>query len=159
MIKTNLLGKVGILITYASLFFLATYFGKAVNYLDASLFSVGLVLGMALLEIDELFLYKYYDPTEKKLATRSLLFLISLFPLGLFLLTSTGSPTGVGMFLSIISGLSLDIFTYRKDLLAFHHRFLYQLKRKITAKEHNIFTISFIAATFFYAFLVLFLGR
>jgi hypothetical protein len=159
MNKSNLLGKIGILVSFSALFFLVTFFGKPVNYIDASFFAVGLILGMALLEIDELFLYKYYDPTEKKLATRSLLFLISLFPLGLFLLTSTGSPTGVGMFLSIISVLSLDIFSYRKNLPAFHHRFLYQLKRKITDKEHKIFTVVFIALTFVYAFLVLFLGR
>ena len=159
MTKNNLLGKIGILISYASLFFLATYFGKAVNYTDSIFFAVGLILGMGLLELDELLLYKYYDPQEKKLATRSLLFLLSLLPLGVFMLTSTGSAIGVGMFLSIISGLSLDLFTYRKDINGFQHRFLYQLKRKITHDEHKIFTMVFISLTVLYAFLVIFSGR
>lgn len=159
MNKTNFLGKIGILISYASLFFLATYFGKAITYSGTLFFSIGLILGMGLLELDELFLYKYYDLKEKQLVTRSLIFILSLFPLGIFLMTSTGSATGVGMFLGIISSLALDIFTYKKDLKNFQDRFFYQLKRKVTTTEHKIFTNLFIILTILYAFIVIFLGR
>jgi hypothetical protein len=159
MKQTNIVGKVGILISFSMLFLVATYFGKAVNYLDVGLFAVGLILGIGLLELDERLLYQYYDPEDKKLATRSALFLLTLFPLGLFLLTSTGSPTGVGMFLGIISGLSLEFYNLRNDLEQFQQRYLYQLKRDIAPDEHKIVTLVCISLTFIYAFLVIFLGR
>lgn len=159
MKQKNLVGKIGIVISYAALFFVAAYVGKAVNYFDVLLFTGGLILGMALLEADEKFLFKYYDPEHKKLATRSFLFLVSLFPLGLFLLTSTGSAVGVGMFLSIISGLSLEFFALRNSREEFKNRFLSQLKRDISPDEQKFFTIAFISATALYAFFVIFLGR
>lgn len=159
MKHTNLLGKIGIVITYALLFVTATYFGKAVNYTDAFLFTIGLILGMALLEADENFLFKYYDPLEKRLATRSFLFILSLVPLGLFILTSTGSAIGVGLFLSIISGLSLEFFALRSNKAEFKNRFLSQLNREISSEEQKVATALFIAGTLFYAFFVIFLGR
>lgn len=155
----NLIGKVAIICSYSALFLLATYFGKSVDYVDVLFFVIGLLLGTALLEADENFLYKYYDPDEKKLASRSLLFLASLFPLGLFLLTSTGSAVGVGMFLGIISGLSLEFYLLKNNISEFQKRFLYQLKRDITLDEHKIVTIVFISLSLLYGFLVLFLGR
>lgn len=155
----NLVGKIGIIFSFSLLFLVATYFGKAVNYVDVLLFIVGLLFGTALLEADENFLFKYYDLEEKKLATRSLLFIVSLFPLGLFLLTSTGSAIGVGMFLAIISGLSLEFYLLKNNIAEFQKRFLYQLKRDITLDEHKAFTIIFISLTLLYGFLVIFLGR
>ena len=159
MKQISIISKIGIFISLSALFLVAAYFGKSVNYFGVALFSVGLVLGMGLLDADERFLFKYYDPEHKQLATRSLLFLIALFPLGLFLLTSTGSSTGVGMFLGIISGLSLEFYSLRSNLPLFQARFLYQLKRNITAQEHKLVTTIFIGFTFLYAFLVIFLGR
>lgn len=155
----NIVGKVGIILSFSALFFVATYFGKAVDYVDTLLFIVGLLLGTALLEADENFLYKYYDPEEKKLASRSLLFLASLFPLGLFLLTSTGSAIGVGMFLGIISGLALEFYLLKNNISEFQKRFLYQLKREISLDEHKFVTIIFISSTLLYGFFVIFLGR
>lgn len=159
MQKNNLFGKIGILISLSVLFLVSAYFGKAVNYFSVLFFSVGIFLGMALLEADEKYAYKYYDPDEKRLVTRSFLFLLSLPPLGLFLLTSTGSAMGVGMFLGIISILSLEFFSFRNNLQGFQKRYLSQLKRDITQDEHAIFTTVFIAATVLFAFLVIFLGR
>lgn len=159
MIKTNLnnlLGKSGIIVSYSALFFLATHFGKSTDYFDVFIFVLGLSMGMGLLELDELFLYKYYDPKNKQLATRSLLFLISLFPLGLFLMTSTGSIIGVGMFLSIISGLSLDLFSYKNNLPSFQKRFLFQLKRNISKDEQTVLITVFISLSVLYAFMVIF---
>ncbi len=164
MKQSNIFEKIGILISFASLFFLATYFGKAVSYVDGLLFVVGLLLGMGLLEADENFLFKYYiegdsQISHKKLITRSLLFILLLMPLGLFLLTSTGSAIGVGMFLSIVSGLALEFFILRNDREAFQERFLHQLKREITVDEQKVFTTVFICITIFYALIVIFLGR
>jgi hypothetical protein len=157
--RTNMLEKIGIILSYTGLFFIATYFGKAVNYFDVLFFLIGLLLGMALLEADENLLYKYYNSTKKQLATRSLLFIAALYPLGLFILTSTGSAVGVGMFLSIISGLALEFYLLRHNLASFQERFLYQLKRTITPQEHRYLTTFFISSTLFYGFLVIFLGR
>lgn len=159
MNKTDLLGKAGILISYSWLFFLAVYFGKAASYFQAIFFILGMLLGLALLDLDENYLYKHYSAESKKLATRSLLFIISLIPLGLFLLTSTGSATGVGMFLGIISGLSLEFYRMKNDLVGFQTRFLYQLKREVTLEEHKIFTIVFISLSILYGFFIIFLGR
>ena len=164
MKQTNILGELGISISYVVLFFVAIYFGKSVDYTDGLLFVVGLLLGMGLLEADENFCFKYYvDPRasapEKRLVTRSLLFILLLFPLGLFLLTSTGSAIGVGMFLSIISGLALEFFILRNNKKGFQERFLHQLQRDITADEQQIFTTLFISLTVLYGFFVIFLGR
>lgn len=159
MKKNSLVGKIGVFISFSLLFFVATYFGKAVNYLGVFLFSLGMFFGMFLLEADEKFLFKYYDEDDKRLVTRSFLFLVSLGPLGLFLLTSTGSSLGVGMFLGIISSLSLEMYTMRNDLSAFKKRFLFQLRRDISHDEHTIVTTVFIAATVLFGFLVIFLGR
>ena len=164
--QKNLIGKISIVISLAALFFAATYFGESANYTDCLLFIIGLLLGMSLLEADEIFLFKYYTDNEflesgqqKKLVTRSLLFLLLLFPLGLFLLTSTGSVIGVGMFLSILSGLALEFFILRNDRTGFQERFLHQLKREITAEEQLILITVFISVTVLYGFLVIFLGR
>ncbi|GIK84442.1 MAG: hypothetical protein BroJett025_10640 [Patescibacteria group bacterium] len=161
MKQNNLVGKIGVIVSYAALFFVATYFGKSVEYSDGLFFVVGLLVGLALLEADEAVLFKYYADTEskKRLATRSLLFILALFPLGIFLLTSTGSALGVGMYLSIISGLALEFFSLRKNKLEFKERFLYQLKRDISIQEQQLFTAVFISTTVMYAFFVIFLGR
>ncbi len=166
MKQTNLVGKIGIVVSFAALFFVATYFGKSVSYTDGLLFGIGLLLGMFLLEADEKFLFKYYieadsqaEDKQKRLVTRSLLFLLLLFPLGLFLLTSTGSAIGVGIFLSITSGLALEFFTLRNDRQGFQERFLHQLKRDITAEEQQIFVTLFISITILYSFFIIFLGR
>lgn len=177
--KSNILLQIACIISCAALFFLATYFGKSVEYLDVVFFVLGLCVGMALLAFDEKVLHKYYseqgelerdkiepqnNQVEKQkevtpLVTRSLLFILLLFPLGLFLLTSTGSALGVGTFLGILLGLSLEIFALKNKHAEFKARFLYQLKRDITPEEQRVAVTFFIGATVLYAFFVIFLGR
>jgi len=159
MKTNNLFGKIGIFISLTALFLVATYFGKAVDYMGVALFGLGILLGNALMYMDETFLYKYYDEVNKNLTSRSLLFLVSLPPLGLFLLTSTGSTLGVGMYLGIIAVLSLEMFQLRKNKVAFKQKFLFQLKRDITPDEHVLITTLTISLSILYAFLVIFLGR
>lgn len=166
---SNIFAKVAIGVCFALLFFVATYFGKAAAYIDVFFFSVGILFGIALLEADEMYLHKFYaDETTSdrqkttklpQLMTRSVLFLLLLFPLGLFLITSTGSAIGVGFYLGIVSGLAYELFTARNDRERFHTRFMYQLKRHLSTQEQNIFTYSFIGISILFAFLVIFLGR
>lgn len=189
--KSNIVAQVACIISCAALFFLAAYFGKAVDYLDVALFVIGLCLGVVLLALDEKVLHKYYADESKQtngtemqtndtnmqtegaemqmshtshqshtpLVTRSLLFICMLFPLGLFLLTSTGSALGVGTFLGIILGLSLELFSLRTNQNEFKKRFLYQLKRDITPEEQKAAVTAFVGLTALYAFFVIFLGR
>lgn len=159
MKTSSLIAKIIILFGYTGLFLLATYMGKAVTYLQVVYFAIGIFFGLALLDVDEFYLYKFYEPDRPRLATRSVLFLLSLFPLGLYILTSTGSPIGVGMLLGIVSGLSLEIFALRNNTKKFYDRFLYQLKRTISVNEHRLITIFFIAGTILYATMVIFFGR
>jgi len=102
-----------------------------------------------------------FGQSSKKinLITRSLLFIFSLFPLGLFIITSTGSELGIGMFLGIITTLLLELIKYRKNEDSFHARFLFQLKRKLSTKEINFFVASFGILTLIFALLTFFLGR
>ncbi len=162
--------KVIIIVCYAVLFGIATYFGKSTSYFDALFFVLGLVLGFILLQVDELYAYSYYNDdshekqnavpqNERQLVTRSLLFIIILFPLGLYLMTSTGSAIGVGLFIGIISGIAIEMASLRNNSELFHQRFLYQLKRKLSAQEEKIFRAVFIGASFFYGLIVIFMGR
>lgn len=159
-----------ILITlfHSGLFFLVNYFGSDLNYLDSLFFATGIFAGTVLMHLDEVFLFQYYlephdylKPGSEKinLITRSLLFIFSLFPLGLFMITSTGSELGVGLFLGIITTLSLELIKYRKDEDYFHTRFLFQLKRKLSMKEINFFVASFSVLTLVFVLLTFFLGR
>jgi len=177
--KTELF-SILIILVYSGLFFLANYFGgDGVNYLDLTLFTTGVTLGIALMYLDEAVFYQYYsgDDTESfkvgssskvligsrtakiNLITRSLLFMISLLPLGLFIVTSTGSELGIGLFLGIITILLLELVLYRKNINLFHSRFMFQLKRRLSIKEINIFVASFAGFTLIFNLLLFFLGR
>lgn len=155
----NFIGKIGIFISLSSLYLVSIYFGKTDSYIGAVLFGVGFLIGWFLLEFDELFLYKYYDLENKNLATRSLLFIFSLLPLGIFLITSTGSSMGVGLFIGVVSVLSLEMFNLRKSLSLFKDRFLFQLKRDLSMDEQNVFISIFIGLSLLFGFLVIFAGR
>lgn len=164
---SNLFPKVAIIVSYSVLFGIATYFGKSTSYVDVLLFVVGLLFGAAILYLDEVFFYDLYAdqqqkllPTEEKqLATRSVLFLLMLFPLGLYMMTSTGSSVGVGLFIGIISGISVEMAQLRNNSELFHKRFLFQLKRKLMIQEEKTLRAVFITAAIFYALIVIFMGR
>jgi len=163
----NLFPKVAIIVSYSVLFAVATYFGKSTSYFDIFLFILGLLFGAAILHLDEVFLYDLYadeqqkllSQDEKQFATRSLLFLLMLFPLGLYIMTSTGSSVGVGLFIGIISGISVEMAQLRNNSELFHKRFLFQLKRKLTTQEEKTLRAVFITAAIFYALMVIFMGR
>ena len=163
----NIFAKLAITLCFGALFGLAAYFGKSVSVADITLFVVGLLFGWALLEADENFFYKYYVEekevnlplSERQLVTRSLLFILSLFPLGLYLMTSTGSSIGVGLFINLTAGLALEMFSLKDESELFHKRFLYQLKRKFSQQEQRIFRTVFTVSSFLYALIVIFLGR
>jgi hypothetical protein len=148
-------------IVYAGIFFATSYLKSGIDYLDLTLFAVGLTFGVVLMFLDEIFLYKYYlakDATKINLMTRSLLFITSLIPLGFFIVTSTGSKLGTGLLLGIITTLVLELVEARNNSDYFHSRFLFQLKRKISNKEMNIFVGLFSFSALIFAMMTLFLG-
>src|SRR3989304_7414706 len=80
--------KVLIILAYISVFFLLISSPWSLFW-----FGVGVISGMGFLLADERFLHRFYDekPTDRFLASRSPLFLLSLMPLTVFILTSSGS--------------------------------------------------------------------
>jgi len=164
--------RILIVLIYGAVFFLTAYLDNTVNYLDLALFVLGIVLGMLLMFLDENFFYRYYlelpdnfktdstlDKANLKLTTRSLLFMVSLFPLGLFIVTSTGSKLGMGLFLGIITILLLELIEYKKEIDLFHKRFMSQLKKTLNIKEVNMFVIGFGTIMLFFTLLIFFSGR
>jgi len=149
-------------IFYLGLFFLSNFLKGDINYYNLIFFSVGTVLGTILMDLDESLLYKYYleqGATQIKLITRSILFMFSLIPLGIFIVTSTGSEIGIGLFLGIITTLLIELIIYRNSTDLFHSRFLSQLKRRLSAQEIKYFVASFSILTLIFVLLSFFIGR
>ncbi|NCQ66024.1 MAG: hypothetical protein COZ34_03110 [Candidatus Pacebacteria bacterium CG_4_10_14_3_um_filter_34_15] len=114
------------------------------------------------MDLDEAVFYKYYlekNETEIKLITRSVLFMFSLLPMGIFIVTSTGSEIGIGLFLGILTTLLIELIIYRNSIDLFHSRFLSQLKRKLSAQEIKYFVSIFSVLTLIFVLLTFFLGR
>ena len=109
------------------------------------IFVIGGLLGLLLLWLDELKLYRFYNDEPRKnspnrphsmfLATRSVLFMAALIPLSLFVVTSTGSPLGSGLVLGLLCGLIVEIWQYRLQPDLFKQRFWSQVKNKL-GKQH-----------------------
>jgi len=147
---------------YLGLFFLANFFKGEISYYNLIFFTVGTVLGTILMDLDEAVFYKYYlekNETEIKLITRSVLFMFSLLPMGIFIVTSTGSEIGIGLFLGILTTLLIELIIYRNSIDLFHSRFLSQLKRKLSAQEIKYFVSIFSVLTLIFVLLTFFLGR
>lgn len=125
------------------------------------LFATGVLAGFALLEFDEWFLYQYYQEVGKpaQLMTRSAVFLLSLFPMSLFIMTSTGSFLGTGMLLGILSGLSVELLAVRSDKQLFESRFAQQIKRPFAANEQWWLCVGFCLLTLVIALLISFTNR
>lgn len=124
-----------------------------VNWVGTALLLLGMYGGFGLLLADVEWLHQYYQqPTEvnpeqellsPEYITRSAVFILTLIPLTIFMLTSTGSSMGMGMLLGILIGLSLEMFALRADQLQFQARFLSQVKRPFTTDEIEKMIVSF----------------
>ncbi len=142
----------------------------------------GGLLGLALLIADELTLNRYYnEPKEDTsdlnkeqfsqgetrsaatylsqtnfLATRSTLFLIVLWPLSFFVITSTGSFLGIGLVMGIFVGLLEEMWTLRKEVQIFNQRFWSQVKTQLTPEQIRLL---FILTSAYFVFLNLLILR
>jgi uncharacterized membrane-anchored protein YhcB (DUF1043 family) len=122
-------------------------------------FVVGVFLGMLLLIFDEEQLYHYYqdeadaslqdleqdsmnkESEERFVVTRSTLFLLSLVPLSLFVVTSTGSALGIGFVLGMILGLIIEMWMLRNSSDRFRRRFLRQLKIEMSPERISLLVL------------------
>lgn len=129
------------------------------------LFVVGVFLGLVLLIIDERRLSALYQedesspstelvaggqrkPDSKKfIVTRSTLFLLTLVPLSLFVLTSTGSMIGMGFLMGIMLGLIVEMWIFKDQLDLFRQRYLNQLS--IHLSKNSISQIVIGSSAFF----------
>lgn len=115
------------------------------SWMATVLLVLGMYGGFGLLLADVEWLHQFYqEPSTQtpehelfspKYITRSALFMLTLFPLTIFILTSTGSSIGMGMLLGILLGLSLEMFSLRSNSVEFQAQFLSQVKRPFSAEE------------------------
>lgn len=122
--------------------------------LQTALFAFGSGLAIALLFFDESVFSKKYAERgveNQVVMTRSLLFVLTLFPLGIFVTTSSGSSLGMGLILVLLGGLLVEMMMLRKQVHEFNSRFVSQLKEPW--KQETIY--KYIAGIgFFWLFLV-----
>lgn len=115
-------------------------------FLMPSLFLAGMLLGVALLYLDEFWAhsrYKVLDGEAVPLISRSVLFILAYLPLAFFLLTSSGSILGMGLILGIGVQLALEMLSLRSDQALFQARFLTQLKRPLSLQEVTLLSFGF----------------
>lgn len=123
------------------------------------LFSLGVLLGILLLILDEERLHRFYQednlqslpdlpdaaqkdsPGSKFIVTRSTLFLLSLLPLSLFVVSSTGSALGIGLVMGLMLGLLIEMWMLRNEVDQFRQRFLRQLKTEMSAEGVSLLVL------------------
>jgi hypothetical protein len=122
--------KLAIPFLYALIFFLVRD-----NIWKTVFYFVGWYAGMALMYLDKNVVYKYYyesihqkDDTFARLVTRSILFIIAYFVLSLFLVTSSGSPLGMGLIMGIGLVLAFELWNSKKFVEFFNHYFIQSKK-------------------------------
>lgn len=126
-------------------------------WIQVTLLIVGIVIGEALLFADRLSLYRYYDEGRSSvpnLVTRSVLFMLALVPLGVFILSSTGSRLGAGVLLGLVAGLASEVWWYRGDPNLFHELFLFQVKRRLDEQEVQVVVYSLLSLVALITFLL-----
>lgn len=132
-------------IIYALVFFLMREreFAGSLPW-NSLLMLAGIYVGELLIFIDEKWLYGYYHLKEDedfgviRPATRSLLFVLALIPMGLFMLTATASILGIGVLLGCLFALFTEVFNLQGQSEIINQKYFFQLKRKVTSQDRQI---------------------
>ncbi|MEX0895610.1 MAG: hypothetical protein WDZ94_01565 [Patescibacteria group bacterium] len=135
---TSLFVQYGIPLAFAAAYLFLRVIPSDGSYWQVIWLVLGFYLGFLLLWIDEKFLYSRYNNLQtlpKELITRSVLFALAYVVLLIFVVTSTGSPIGVGMVLGVGTQLSIEHFLARKNPEYFQKKFLFQMKRQLQPIE------------------------
>lgn len=103
-------------------------------------FAVGVVSGVGLLILDETTGYRWYQEKGEPafLVSRSPLFLLSLIPLSVIVLTSFGNVWASGFIGGMTLFLLLEMIELRHSPEAFQTRFLRKVKTKISLRSINM---------------------
>lgn len=131
--------KILVLITYSLIFFFLIPSVWGIIW-----FVVGVLCGAGLLVADERSLYRWYREKDdaKFLVSRSPLFLLSLIPLTIFVLTSSGSYWASGVVGGLILWLLLEMTERRADPTAFDQRFLSNIKGEVSPQHIQLILLS-----------------
>ena len=126
--------KILVLLAYVSLFFFLLPLSWQLFWLV-----VGVVCGVAFLLVDESYAYRWYQEKSSAkprfLVSRSPLFLLSLIPLTIFVLTSSGSFWASGMMGGMTLFVLLEMTELRRDPAAFDKRFLPTIKGQVSPQH------------------------
>lgn len=118
--------------------------------LEAIWFGVGAILAQVFLMIDQIWLWRWYNPDLKRYMTRSLLFSILLIPLGWWVLATAGSFLAQGFMLTLLLLISGEMWSYQSEQIEFNQRFLWQIQREFTLREINWILSIFTGSTIFF---------
>jgi hypothetical protein len=130
--------------------------------IDSILFTVGAYGGVALLFLDSSFFAKKYAEqgvTGNVLITRSVVFVGTLVPLSIYMLTSTGSSVGIGLLFGILTVLVLEMLRLYKNTAAFNQRFLFQLREPFSQQQINYFIFALVLYWFFFTIGIFIVGE
>ena len=156
--KSDLMTWIIKLIVVILFFGLAVLVGRAVVtdvWQMFGLLAVGLLLGLFVSFFDRQWLSKYYLKNQQNpdnldqlspglvvnkigiqpYATRSTLFLLILVPFSLFIVTSTGSPLGVGLTIGLVIDVVVDMLKLARQKDRFVQTFLQQFQSNFTETE------------------------
>lgn len=149
------LPKVIIAVTFFGLALLVGRDAVADNWQMFGLLAVGLLIGLFVPFFDRQWLSKYYrhdqktpddpDPLSSDTAktevdnltfvTRTTFFLLILVPFSLFIVTSTGSPLGVGLTIGLVIDVVVDMVRMVSQKKEFIKTFLQQFQRSFSESE------------------------
>ena len=101
----------------------------------AALLVAGVILGMIGLRVDSANAWKWY---QSQPLTRSIFFILALFVVGVFVITSAESSLGTGLIMGLWLGLLLEVQSLQHDEQAFSERFLHDIKP--AAREQFLIT-------------------
>lgn len=142
--------------------FLIFFFKAWENVSTLIYFSSAYLLGLILLLMDELFLYRFYtdkiDTQENSdshyplLASRNLMFLLALPFLSIFVVTSSGSLFGIAFVLAINFYLLIELWQLRSEPLLFADHFL--AMSKIAMSNDLVKKICWVALVYFIFLLI-----
>jgi hypothetical protein len=122
--------------------FLVVFFEAWQNWQTFLGFTFAYILGCVLLFLDEQYLYRFYaEKLESRvdssshfpeLASRNVMFLLSLPFLSIFVATSSGSVMGIAMILAINFYLLVEMWQLKDEFLLFQNRFLAMSKTRLS---------------------------
>lgn len=129
-IKSKLIiGQVSAIILYTVLYW-ATKGLNQTDWLELLLLLLGLSLGTGLVWLDEYWLVNQYSEADSQAhpLSQSLVVLLSLIPIGVFVVTSTASVLSMGFFLGLAASIVTKMVSLYQQPDVLRQQFFWQLK-------------------------------